>query len=60
MTLPIILLTILAVATAILFTILRVTHGGVVSLMTKTLASFCFVLLGVVVVFQAPIISEGM
>ena len=60
MTLPIILLTILAIATAIVFTILRVTHGGVVSLMTKTLASFCFVLLGVVVVFQPPIRSEYM
>lgn len=50
MTLPIILLLVLAIATAILFSVLRVTHGGITSLMTKTLASFCFVLLGVVVV----------
>ena len=52
MTLPIILLLAFAIATAILFSILRVTHGGITSLMTKTLASFCFVLLGVVVVFH--------
>ena len=55
MTLPIILLTILAIGTAILFSILRITHGGVTSLMSKTLASFCFVLLGVVVVFTHPV-----
>lgn len=60
MTLPIILLLVLAVATALLFSILRVTHGGVVSLMTKTLASFCFVLLGVVVVFEYPLGKVGM
>ena len=60
MTLPIILLTVLAIATALLFSILRVTHGGIVSLMTKTLASFCFVLLGVVVVFHKPILDVAM
>ena len=60
MTLPIILLLVLAIATAILFSILRVTHGGMVSLMTKTLASFCFVLLGVVVVFEYPLGKIGM
>ncbi len=60
MTLPIILLTVLAVGASLLFSILRVTHGGVVSLMTKTLASFCFVLLGVVVVFDNPIGQRGM
>lgn len=60
MTLPIIILTILAVGTAILFSVLRVTHGGITSLMTKTLASFCFVLLGVVVAFTHPIDDIGM
>ena len=60
MTLPIILLTVLAVGTALLFSILRVTHGGIASLMTKTLASFCFVLLGVVVVFHKPILDVAM
>jgi len=60
MTLPIILLMALAIATALLFSILRVTHGGMVSLMTKTLASFCFVLLGVVVVFHKPILDVAM
>ena len=60
MTLPIILLLALAIATAILFTILRVVRGGMVSLMTKTLASFCFVLLGVVVVFHKPILDVAM
>ncbi|MBO5866748.1 MAG: hypothetical protein J6Q55_01680 [Clostridia bacterium] len=60
MTLPIILLTVLAIGTAILFSILRITHGGVTSLMSKTLASFCFVLLGVVVVFTHPVGNTGM
>ena len=60
MTLPIILLLVLAIATAILFSILRVVRGGMVSLMTKTLASFCFVLLGVVVVFEYPLGKIGM
>lgn len=60
MSLPIILLTILAIATAILFSVLRVTHGGVVSLLTKTLASFCFVALGVVVAFSNRNIDVAM
>ena len=60
MTLPIILLTILAIGTAILFSILRITHGGITSLMSKTLASFCFVLLGVVVVFTHLMHDTGM
>ncbi len=60
MTTPIILLTVLSVVTALLFSILRVTHGGMVSLLTKTLASFCFVLLGVVVVFEHPLGKIGM
>lgn len=60
MSLPIILLTILAIATTILFSVLRVTHGGVVSLLTKTLASFCFVVLGVVVAFSNRNIDVAM
>lgn len=60
MTLPIILLTILAVLAAILFSILRVTHGGVVSLLTKTFASFCFVALGVVVVCSNTLHEVGL
>lgn len=60
MSLPIILLTILAIATAILFSVLRVTHGGVVSLLTKTLASFCFVVLGVVVAFSNQTVDVAM
>ncbi len=60
MSLPIILLTILTIATAVLFSVLRVTHGGVVSLLTKTLASFCFVVLGVVVAFSNRNIDVAM
>ena len=60
MTLPIVLLLALAIATAILFSILRVTHGGITSLMTKTLASLCFVVLGVVVAFTHPVGNVGM
>lgn len=60
MTLPVILLTALAVGASLLFSILRVTHGGVVSLLTKTLASFCFVALGVVVVCLHKLSDVGL
>ncbi len=60
MTLPITILTVFASVCALVFTVLRITHGGVISLLTKTLASFAFVCLSVVVAFSHPMGNAGM
>lgn len=52
-------LCVLAVLTTILFIFVRVTKGGAQGILTKTLASFCFVLYGVFSFTQAAVFNVG-